>query len=911
MSMSDFVSTNSEILRLIQKKYPNIYDDISKDELTLFSLLLHIESMLHESVLESISMYASDQSILSAESFESLFNHAITHGYTPRFATPASSVVTCIVPVYNIDEGEYIHPNIMCVLDKNNVNLKATSIKTNDSVRYMLKYTYKLVTNSFNSIVYQIDEDETVTLLPTTVVDQYIDDVNYRCISFNIEVEQISSIVKSTESVKPYDSLDFPIVNLPLTPEQINSLYKIDVRVNNSETVYIPSLTAATTDKYHYTLRFNENSSSIIMSNGVFGKKVIYGSVVEILAYLTEGINGNCYENTMSVVTTVINETTGQPLEISVVNPKITNGANFEDALSIKLSALTKLVTNERLITIEDYVLSLESIFYNQLKVLPVSRSFSYGTNEISLYLAMKKENHVTYDTPVYLKTDTKALVVTNNNTYKIGDYLVIPSNVILSKYMLGTGNPNVDPPNTTKVNNSDTLYQITYRAESFSDLVNYDATQTTSSLWVPVYAYVINTRIPIDNYLYNTGGFKTVVPSTSSIESSVYSINISLLFGTLMSSLLVTTDNTGTSKLYQKHEFNISVVMNNISDDEWEVYSGRSTPAVALTNWFQLAVQLNSSNLQPENNLTYAIDTNELSDSVKLQQYKKLKTIPIKCTFITDVDFNVKNDIKVSAKFKPYQYANLPFIQACQTNYEDISIFSSSEKNSFLKVRKVTSTDNMGLGITEDAWVIFDVPVVQLFELKNSATPDFIMYNIRNTIREIKNYLNKKAPVTVSHNILFGRTEGVMLEYLFNYETPTFEDPQFSSTYDEKIYLPLEITVNGSVFSSSVAQKASESIKNRLMLLIQSTTSFFSKYTTYDLTMALSDINDLTKLKIIFPNYLDSIKVTSNLSQKALNMKPNDSSSIEFQRLLYRLFVPSLINTEPSKMLITITEGH
>jgi hypothetical protein len=863
--------------------------------------------MLHESVLESISLYASDQSILSAESFESLFNHAVTYGYTPRFATPASSVVTCIVPVYNIDEGEYIHPNIVCVLDKNNVNLKATSIKTNDSVRYMLKYTYKLITNSFNSIVYQIDEDETVTLLPTTVVDQYINDVNYRCISFNVEVEQVSSIIKINETVKPYDSLDFPVVNLPLTPEQINSLYKIDVRVNSSETVYIPSLTAATPDKYYHTLRFGENSSSIIMSNGVFGKKVIYGSIVEILAYLTEGINGNCYENTMSVVTTVVNETTGQPLEIFIVNPKITNGANFEDALSIKLNALTKLVTNERLVTIEDYVLSLESIFYNQLKVLPVSRSFSYGTNEVSLYLAIKKENHITYDTPVYLKTDTKALVVTDDSVYRIGDYLVIPSNVILSKYTLNSNNDQ----NITKINDSDTLYQIAYKAESFSDLVSYNATETTSPLWVPVYAYVINTRIPVDNYLYNTGGFKTVVPSTSSVESSVYSINISLLFGTLMTSLVTTTDDTGTTKLYQKHEFNISVVMNNISDEEWGIYSNTSDTGAPLSNWFKLEVQLNSIKLQPENNLTYTIDVDELSDDTKRQQYEKLKTIPIKCTFITNVDFNVKNDIKVSAKFKPYQYMNLPFVQVCQTNYEDISIFSTSEKNSFLKVRRVTPDDNMGLGITENAWIIFDVPVVQLFELKNSATPDFIMYNIRNTIREIKNYLNKKAPVTVSHNILFGRTEGVMLEYLFNYETPAFEDSQFSDDYDGKIYLPLEITVNGTVFNSSAVQKVSESIKNRLMLLIQSTTSFFSKYTTYDLTIALSDINDLTKLKITFPSYLDSIKVTSNLSQKALSIKSNNLADVDFQRLLYRLFVPSLINTEPAKILITITEGR
>ncbi len=874
MAITDFISANSEILKTIQRTHPHIYDELSKDELTTFSLLLHIESFLQENTMQYMSNYLAETAPLTAETYESLINHAITRGYTPRFCKPAEGKLRLMLPVYNNSKNYYMNSSTNIYFDKNIITLKGTSSVTNNDVNYQLKYNYKLVTNGFNAVLYVIMDNGQTMLSETNRSTTTIDGDSVDCISFDVDIIQIDSIVNSTSYVENYSSLDFPTISLPILPDEIYNLYKVEIVIDNIEAIYIPVLTVADLDNYYYTIRLNENSIVAILSNGIYGKKTLPSSIVSSRVYLTSGKSGNVYEDSIQLTTQIINQVNGQNINFVTKNYRISNGEDIEDYRSIKMNILSSLLSNDRLVTVDDYVTTLESTYYGEVKVLPTSRLYSYGSNDVAVYLAIKKDEDPLYGTPVYFKTDTKSLVIryddlSNKRVFMKGDYLIVPSNIVLKESSNLT--------NDLIINKSGSLTLIDGIYGNINDLVNMQNANDIDKKWLPILSYVINTKYPIDNKAYITSGYKNIVPLTAMMDSTIYSVNVAVAFGTMKS---VINPSTMKSELY----FDINISLRNIGTNDF-----LSSYVNNIDGWFKIDFICSDGN---------TVTVTRLDDSIFINENLNVINIPYKLEI--NFELNKKRDMIIRCFFKIVN-SNLSFVQFCQTLYKDIDVFSPTYSSNMLKISSIPSIINLQTTVNNfEQLLVYDVPVLSLEEIVNNDMANSYLLYIQDLFSNVSKLVNKKGITTTNYSILLGRTKGNMLEYLFNYLKPTLID---SNTVLEnaEIKLPIEINVVGKTLENVNIQSIAETIKQRLMLLFQTTTSFFAQYSNYDLLTAISDIEQITKLQVHFQDKVDEIKSLSNISLASVFDEDQN------RKWKYRFFVPSLMTTNVSKIMITL----
>lgn len=895
MAISDFISANSEILKTIQRVHPQIYDEISKDELTTFSLLLQIESFLQESTIQYMSNFLAETSPLTAETYESLINHAITRGYTPKFCKPAEGKVSVILPIYNSSKNSYLNSATNIFFDKETVSFKGTSTVTNNDVVYRLKNSYKLVSNGFNAVLYEINEEGETNLIETSKITTTINNESIEAIGFDLSVIQIDNIISTASYISSYDSLDFPTVSLPILPDDIYRLSQIKVQVDNINASYIPVLTVADMSSYYYTIRMNENSVTCILSNGVYGKKVLPTSNIDILVYLTSGKAGNIYQDSLELTTQIINQVNGQSVDVVLKNYRINNGENIEDYRSIKISTLSTLISNDRLVTVDDYVTMLESIYYGDIKVLPTARLYSYGSNDVSIYLAVKKDEDPLYGTPIYFKTDTKSLIVTdndlqNNKVFMKGDYLIIPSNIIIKE----CNNTGISPTPVGFLNESGVISLIDETYNNIQETFQSGSSNITNDIdkkWLPVFSYVINTKYPMDNKAYITSGYKNIIPLTAMMDATIYSVNIAITFGTMKSVI-----NTVTQK--SEFYFDINVALKNIGNSEFSsIYLNN------IDNW--LALEFISSDYN-------TIEYNRLDHNIFVNTNLNSLNIPYKLSM--SFELNTTRNITVRVLFK-IANSNLSFIQVCQTLYKDIDIFSPKHSANLLKVSTLPSLIDLssyipGFQNNQNTFIIYDVPVISAEEFVNNEQSNSYMYYIQDLFSNILTLVNKKGVATTSYSILFGRTKGAMLEYMFQYEKARTINGFILQA--PRIHLPITIVIEGKLLEKSNAQSLTETIKQKVMLFLQSTTSFFVDYSSYDLLTLLSDVPQIDKLQVHFiegdfnnfSNKIDGVKSLSNISLASIF----DDSDQETRKWKYRFFVPSLINTNTSRIIITLT---
>jgi len=858
MTGRDIVTINDDILSLVQKLYPDIYKELSTEEQSLFAFLLSLESYLHDACLMYLSNISNEKTILTAETMEGVIANAVTHGYEIRLCRKAGGIVHALLPV--IDENGYlVLPKATVRLQKEIHMLKGISRATKELVDYRLRYSYVFNSVGLVGTLQKINDDGSITLVPVEMQDKITSNGKVlKCFRLNLEVEQVDSVIEVNSAIEKYDNLSFPMITIPLLSEDISKISSIDLLIDNREKAnYVPVLTVASGDAYYYSLRIGKDSTNVVLSNGVYGKKVLPNSLVNIRIQLCSGGKGNILENSIRIVSGIINDATNQILTFDCENVAFVNGSDFEDLGQIKLGTLAKLITQNRLTTFEDFTLLIESLMPD-CRIFATNRFFSYSSNDVSIYLSKLKDEDPTYNITRYMLTSTKTIVIKKSDIVQrkvllLGDYVIMaPNTVLRSVEDSGYDTIAIVDDVITDINQISTIYRDV-------DVFQY---------WFSVFAYYINKRIPIDNSSFLTPLTKLVEPSSTLLSATLYSLSIVSFFTQLRSTI-----NAKFSQ--EEYRFTIVMMLLNCTQAEFMDFATEATTPNNPDPWWRITV---NGVLLSDDDVTATFDSLN-------------NTIQFHCSLKRPIDINVVKNLTVLLKARPVK-TSLDFVEIIAATYLDCNILSTQSrvnkpKVSFNQSIKEHISTISGIETDDIELVIYDVPLVSLAEISEKTFKDEFIASIRDTFREIGRIVLDRAPMCTTYSLLFAKTLGYCNDTNFLISGST-----------SSVQVPLRLKLKVSVLQGSNIQQISENIKYRLLTATNVTSHIFNGLNKFTFYTLLSDIDGVTTIDIEEPknNIMASVDaITSPLF-------------ITINRLMYKLFTPYILHTLPNYISLDIT---
>lgn len=323
----------------------------------------------------------------------SIVEHAKSLGYKISLATPSSGYVQLFIPLKEFKKF------------KIDLNINQLQFKTSKEIVYICPYAIQLLIDLDKGInnCYLIDfigNKKNVTVFLNNVILKGKEEF---CAYFSIPVIQ-SNVVQKIYTISDQDTKvgKNPIIEIPLSLSEGESVGDINVYVNGIKYTQFSFLFEMGPTDLGYVVEYEFNKVNIILGNNVFGYRPKTGSTVLIEVNLTLGANGNVDQNSLNLVTPLVDIFTNKNLEVIINHPPILNGIDGDDYNKIRLNTIRSLrngsIYNEitktfhrRLVTQQDYIdlinLSYSNVFDSAVPVVKRSDSFS---NNIILYLTPK-----------------------------------------------------------------------------------------------------------------------------------------------------------------------------------------------------------------------------------------------------------------------------------------------------------------------------------------------------------------------------------------------------------------------------------------------------------------------------------------------------------------------------------------
>lgn len=883
MTGRDISTINSDLLSLVQRMYPDIYKELSTEEQTLFAFLLSLESYLHDSSLLYMSNMLNENSILTAETPEAIISKAVTFGYSPSFAKASYGTIYIYIPVID-GTGSIVLPKSTIKFLKDFVKLTGISQITKDAVQFNLMYDYIFNSTGLVSSLQRINADGTITILPTRVVDKIINSNTYKCFTFEMDVIQTTNKIDFQSIVEEYDNLSFPSITLPIVSEDISRIYAMDIYIDSIyKATYVPVLTTSNNNAYTYSLRIGMQSVTLLLSNGVYGKKVMPGARVSGSIYMCEASQGNPVGDSIKLVSNLVNETrSGNMPEISIEHPQFKTGSDIEDLKNIKLGTLSRLVTQNRLVTFDDYTLMLESSIPN-IKAFATNRFFSFASNSAAIYVSHINHYDNVFNVPIYTKTDNKCLVITKQDIASgkvmvVGNYIVIPPGALFKEY----GGADTSCTFVSLFDTVTTMEQLKYYVGSADGSIM--PSPQIQNMWFSVLGYHINNKVPVDNASFIAPLNKYTTPTSTVLAYNVYGVNTSVLFGDMHTTFDI-------ARCKEIFSFNIAIVLSNTTDEQFREFIGDAS-------WWSVTVN------------SYTIDNTD-TNLVKITYNELLRTIELSFTLPYEPKIRERQDFTVVLKAKPVG-TQFNMIDVALAKYLSCNMLSHPFKCNLPKVgystnAKVWSVHNgVPLDANDIEFLIMDMPCISLTEMSpyTSAKFDFLK-EIRSIFATICKFVHTKAPLATTYDVLFMRTSGPIMprEFLSKSidEYYTINAPlnvtNVMPPANSLMKLPLRIVVNIKVAPDANVNKIVNEVKHKLLLHLNPVGHVFTTLCRSQLYSILNTISELISLEVVEPttDVWDSASLYSLIHYTCVN------------KFAYKLYTPHMLWTSDESIIVNV----
>lgn len=842
-----FPGLRNEILKLLQQQYPNIYEKLNLEEHSLLSFLINVQTWLTETELYYLGSALKESLVSTARQGESILWHAYSSGYKPKFAIPASGIATLIIPIVNTDTGEILQNSFEYIITPED-ELYGLSIRGNDVIPYRTKYTYKILYSNNQAVIYKYDDVGNESLIGFSRTLHNFSGVLFDSIAIDLEVEQISERFTIEEIIRPYSNFNFPTIELPIPLDEIERLTELQVYVNDEEAIYEPVVFLFDNDKYNFTIRYGE-IPSLLLSNGLYGKKVIPGSNVKIIYELTEGEKGIIQENSLVFRSAPIDQLSGSSLlQYVFLHPPFSNGSYTEHYDSIRKNTIRTLRSNERLVTAQDYKDLIERDF-NGVKVFPVSRQTDFNTNEIAVYLAFEKYRDDSTYTLEYYKTDTKSIVITTDLLQNAGNNGIIKT--CGSLYLI---------PAATILEEDIGIHYSGHFVRPIASLDLNNLPTNCDGQWVSLFIYELdlnnNTIKAIFNpptYSYQTNTYKTqAVYQGMIIESIISPLSINLDAITYKYIIRGVIDLKFSGNLS-----NFNLLLSN-----------------PVETWLNVKLQdiVNGLNIEinPPILGTYNV-ISQTSDSLSVEF-----EVAIDYQSVTESIHNINTIVK-------FKFPSEPTFNTIITEGKTPNMLFKFDFTAFSNPKLQYVQEDVCKGIftykPNDYIIIHDVPVFSLYEL--------LEYDYENMSRmffdkfiEISKYTQQRAVVGTETTCLLSRTFG--FSYIYKYLSGITND----------LTLPVTIEANITIDPSENQTEVMNTVKNNIKKIINTNSEYFIILSRLGIFSAINEDKRVLSADIINP--------TNDIIFRIPSIDLMD-------RCDFRVFVPEIYNTTDNLIQLNV----
>jgi len=404
-------TTYHEILNYLKTELiKNVGSPIEIDNSSLLGNYLHLLSVLGEDVVFYLNLLHNETFLTRALLPSSIYEHALSLGYTPKPAIPARGVVRVHIPIEEISK-----------------------FKT-DKLKWSFTSSDPLITyESEGEIQLNFDIERNVllahlfTITTKDTLPSYINQVTYRdkvYSAWTILVPVVQArTVDITYVIRDTDIGDYalPTIKLNLldyfTTEELEKYQvgEVAVVVNNIRYNNYRSIFEVPKGEAGFVVKIDADSVTVYLGNGIFGRKEDVGNIVKITLSVTAGSGGGVSANELTLSTPLVDVLTKSVLQTFVSHIDIPKGVDGESYNEIRINTIRSLRSRDRLVSSTDCV-DLTKLTHSTfvLDALPVVRTSDLSANETTLFLVPHINN-----TP--LRVSTIPLVVPiQQNTNKL-----------------------------------------------------------------------------------------------------------------------------------------------------------------------------------------------------------------------------------------------------------------------------------------------------------------------------------------------------------------------------------------------------------------------------------------------------------------------------------------------------------
>lgn len=446
--MSSTPSAPDNNLQVVSNSLPQIYNNLLNRFATLMqtslqtldsnqssfvSFIFNQLSILIADTMFFIMMVARENSLVTAQIPDTIYNWASYIDYTPNLATPAQTNVTITIIVTNGFNS--IIPSGFGFSAGNIV------FTTNNTIYVNLTNGISIYYTDVNNIEYPIPFN--VTYLNSNNPNSYT-------LSFTIPVtqqylQQEEFTIPSLQTFQTYSkTLQLPEGTYPVSVQ----LFVTDN--NNNVTQWFPStLVQATSADNVFQTKITSNNLTIEFGNGIQGAQP--SGMVTANIYVTNGSSGNVLAGTITGGDTLYSSpqsTSAAPLPIIYTvtnNNDVTGGVDPESLESVRTNAPISLSMLQRIVSANDYTNILEILGINSSNtatgqfMLPILKRSDLTVNDIYLYIV-----------PIY----NNAVVPADSIAYDITDIFGTNQTEIIPTQQLTAYNPMSSVVNETNWTN-------------------------------------------------------------------------------------------------------------------------------------------------------------------------------------------------------------------------------------------------------------------------------------------------------------------------------------------------------------------------------------------------------------------------------------------------------------------------
>jgi len=360
--------------------------------------------------------------LTTAQLPETIFNLSAFLGYNSTEATYATVNALITVPL------TFTEPSVTATIPSG-FNFSAGTVK------FITDFDTTIVITNNSSVLITAIQNSAKTYNLPVIIDTTSAEPSF---SFLLPIAQYTKVTQEFQIDEDTPLYQFVTIDVPLNGKVSSMDVSITDPGSNTSRTYteFSSVYLMSSTDYGYVSRTTVNGRRLVFGNSLIGVQPLPGSTVNVVTYITEGLDGNVIPASI---------TTGDRIYTSdgkIVNYTVTNtspatgGADEESLQEIRSNAIINLVALNRLVSEYDYQNAGSIIPDSPIaeSSIPVLKRSDVKCNEIQLFSVIQygSESHVSETTGQTVTTNS--IAPTRNAFYTIPiSQVYIPRGTIIT----------------------------------------------------------------------------------------------------------------------------------------------------------------------------------------------------------------------------------------------------------------------------------------------------------------------------------------------------------------------------------------------------------------------------------------------------------------------------------------------